>query len=176
MILVTMGSLQLSGVPLGPIESLALAVIVGVSIDYLIHLAFAYQHSLMTQRYYKSRAAILARARSICAAALTTLCSVLPLLGARLQPLRQFGIIFTLVAIISFLFAMGFFNSAMMIAGPLRTRASISTDAASTTQLQQDDAAIQAAQEEMVEMETCDLAGGEAAPVGEAGLERVLYA
>ena len=70
----------------------------GVSVDYLVHLAFAYKHSLMHSRYYKSRAALLARAKSIGAAEITTLCSVMPLLGAQLQPLRQFGLIFTVVA------------------------------------------------------------------------------
>ena len=37
------------------------AVIVGVSIDYLIYLAFAYNNSILADRYYKSRAAFLAR-------------------------------------------------------------------------------------------------------------------
>ena len=50
MITVTMGLLALLGLALGPIESLALAVIIGVSIDYLIHLAFAYNNSLLPSR------------------------------------------------------------------------------------------------------------------------------
>uniref|UniRef100_A0A7S2BM76 SSD domain-containing protein n=1 Tax=Haptolina brevifila TaxID=156173 RepID=A0A7S2BM76_9EUKA len=122
MIIVTMGLLHLLGTPLGPIESLAIAVIIGVSIDYLIHLAFAYQNSLMEHRYYKSRAAMLARANSIISAALTTLCSVVPLMGAKLNPLRQFGTIFTIVTIISTVFALGFFNAFVMASGPLKTR------------------------------------------------------
>lgn len=91
MIVVTTALLHLLGTPLGPVESLALAVIIGVSIDYLIHLAFAYTNSMMTSRYYKSRAALLARSNSIVSAALTTLFSVLPLLGAKLLPPDQFG-------------------------------------------------------------------------------------
>ena len=79
-----MGSMQICGIALGPIESLALAVIVGVSIDYLIHLAFAYKNSIIPDRYYKSRAAFLARSGSITAAALTTLCAVAPLSGSKL--------------------------------------------------------------------------------------------
>jgi len=122
MIVVTMGLLHLFGMPLGPIESLALAVIIGVSVYYLIHLAFAYKHSLMQTRYFKSRAAVLARSNSIASAALTTLCSVLPLLGGRLAPLRQFGRIFTVVTVVSFLFSYGFFNAFLMAAGSLITR------------------------------------------------------
>lgn len=50
------------------------------------------------------------------------MCSVVPLMGSKILPLRQFGQIFTLVTIISFVFAYGFFNALMMVAGPLTTR------------------------------------------------------
>jgi len=167
MILVTMGLLHVVGTSLGPIESLAIAVIIGVSIDYLIHLAFAYQNSLMDQRYYKSRAAMLARANSIMSAALTTLFSVVPLLGAKLYPLRQFGIIFTIVTCISTAFALGFFNVILMASGPLKTRkhgfgrdtrTAGASSPARKTALEQDDTAIQAAQ-----LEAADDVGGELA-------------
>ena len=99
-----------------------LAVIVGVSIDYLIHLAFAYNNALLADRYYKSRAAFLARSGSITASAFTTLCSVLPLVGSKLIPLRQFGLIFTIVSIVAYAFTMLFFNPLLMLVGPLHTR------------------------------------------------------
>eukprot|EP00966_Prymnesium_polylepis_P130930 3028038-Prymnesium_polylepis.1 len=117
-----MGALSLLGVPLGPVESLALAVIVGVSVDYLVHLAFAYSNALAEERYYKSRAAFMARASSITSAGLTTLCAVLPLLASKLLPLREFGAIFVVVALVSYAFAMLFFQPLMMLAGPRRTR------------------------------------------------------
>jgi hypothetical protein len=72
----------------------------------------------MTERYYRSRAAVLARANSVTSAAATTLGSVLPLLGANLAPLRQFGVIFTMVTLISYGFTMGFFLALLMLAGP----------------------------------------------------------
>jgi len=148
MIVATMGMLHLVGTPLGPIESLALAVIIGVSIDYLIHLAFAYKHSLMRSRYFKSRAAVLARSNSIASAALTTLCSVLPLLGAQLSPLRQFGRIFTIVTLISFFYAYCFFNAFMMVAGPLVSRRGPHAD---------DDIDIQSAQLESADAASWDM-------------------
>lgn len=122
MLIVMMGLLHVCGTPLGPVESLAIAVIVGVCIDYLMHLAFAYRNSLMTHRYYKSRAAMLARTSSIVSAALTTLFSVAPLLASKLPPFRQFGFIFTMVTLVSVAFALGFFNALMMSICPLRTR------------------------------------------------------
>jgi hypothetical protein len=136
MIVVTMGVLHLMGTALGPIESLALAVIIGVSVDYLIHLAFAYKNSFMQSRYFKSRASVLARSDSIFSAAITTFAAVLPLLGARIAPLRQFGRIFTVVTVISFVYSYGFFNAFLMSMGALSTRA---------TTIAQDDADIQSA-------------------------------
>ena len=123
MIVVTMGVLHLMGTALGPIESLALAVIIGVSVDYLIHLAFAYKNSFMQSRYFKSRASVLARSDSIFSAAITTFAAVLPLLGAKIAPLRQFGRIFTVVTVISFVYSYGFFNAFLMSMGALSTRA-----------------------------------------------------
>ena len=120
-----------------------------MSIDYIVHLAFAYSNSLLEERYYKSRAAILARSGSICSASLTTLCSVLPLVGAKMLPvrarralsntrlggqprltarapprpqMRQFGTIFSIVAVVSFAFTMLFFTPLLMITGPLTSR------------------------------------------------------
>jgi len=160
-IVTTLGLMHVFEIGLGPIESLALAVIIGVSVDYLIHLAFAYKNSLMQQRYYKSRAAMLARTGSITSAALTTLCSVMPLLGSKLMPLRQFGAIFTLVAFISYVFAIGLFNTFLMAAGPKVTRETSAPEEEETAapsepglvrapshgqQLVRDDASIQAAQ------------------------------
>ena len=62
----------------------------------------------------------------------------------------QFGIIFTFVAVVSFLFSAVFFNALMMEVGPLKTR-----DGGGSS-LNRDDADIQAAQEEAVELETWD--------------------
>ena len=123
MLVVTMGLLHALGLALGPIESLALALILGVSIDYVIHLAFAYKQSLVRARFYKTRAALLARTTSVVTSGLTTLASVAPLLGSRLAPLRQFGTIFTTATLVALAFATGFFVAFLMAAGPKATRA-----------------------------------------------------
>jgi len=172
MIILTMGLLYVIGTPLGPIESLALAVIIGVSIDYLIHLAFAYKNSLMQHRYYKSRAAMLARTNSIVSAALTTLCSVVPLLGAKILPFRQFGTIFTIVTLISLLFSLAFFNAFLMAAGPLQTRPDQRGSRPPRSTASRDDADIQAAQLEVAD----EVADEVAAMAGWETMEREMPA
>ena len=127
MVITILGALRLFRIPLGPPEALVLGLVVGVSVDYLVHIACAYNNSLFADRYYKSRAALFARAHSIGGAAATTLCATLPLLVARMEPLREFGAIFTLVTLASLAFALVAFVALMMVAGPLYTPASVAT-------------------------------------------------
>jgi hypothetical protein len=122
MIVALLGTMRLIGLPLGVAGALALSLVIGISVDYLIHLAHAYKNSLFADRFYKSRAAIFARSSSIVSAACTTLLALAPLLFSHLLPLREFARIFTLVTIISFIFAVVFLV-ALMWAGPLQTRA-----------------------------------------------------
>ena len=61
MVITILGALRLFRIPLGPPEALVLGLVVGVSVDYLVHIACAYNNSF-ADRYYKSRAAPFARA------------------------------------------------------------------------------------------------------------------
>ena len=117
MLLVLLGTMHVLGVPLGITAALALALVLGMSVDYIIHLAHAYKNSIFADRYHKSRAAVFARGQSIASAAATTLGAVLPLLWAQLLPLRQFGTVFALVTLISLAFAF-FFLGILMVIGP----------------------------------------------------------
>ena len=60
MIVALLGTMRLIGLPLGVAGALALSLVIGISVDYLIHLAHAYKNSLFADRFYKSRAAIFA--------------------------------------------------------------------------------------------------------------------
>jgi len=113
-----LGTLSVLGHTLGPVESLSFAVVIGVSVDYLVHLAYAYKHSFMRENYYKSRAMLMARSGSTLASAATTFCAVFPLLHASIGPLRTFGTVFTVVAVVTLLSVMGFFVSVLMTTGP----------------------------------------------------------
>ena len=50
---------------LGIIEALSLAIVVGLSVDYVIHLGHAYHHSVLLGRYLRSRSALDMRASSV---------------------------------------------------------------------------------------------------------------
>jgi len=121
MVASVLGLMRLFSMPLGVVEALALSLIIGLSVDYIIHAAHAYTHSLLPDRFYKSRAALLARLPSVVAAALTTLAAVLPLLLARLLPLRDFGVVFLFVTAVSLVFSAAFLT-ALMLLGPQDVR------------------------------------------------------
>jgi len=121
MILTLLGTMRILGLPLGITSALALSLVIGISVDYIIHLAHAYKHSLLPERFFKSRATVFARASSIASAAITTLVALAPMLFAQLLPLREFGQIFFLVTIVSLLFSLAFLV-ALMLVGPQRTR------------------------------------------------------
>ena len=121
MVISLLGLMHAADIPLGVTAALALSLVIGISVDYLIHLAHAYRNSLFADRFYKSRAALFARAQSIASAAATTLVAVSPLLGAQLLILREFGQIFVIVTLVSLVFAIGFLVL-LMAAGPRRTR------------------------------------------------------
>ena len=121
MVLTLLGMMHALSIPLGVTSALALSLVVGMSVDYIIHIAHAYNNSLFLDRFYKSRAAVFARAHSIGSAAVTTLGAVTPLLVAQLLPLREFGQIFALVTCVSLLFSLGFL-CALMLIGPRKVR------------------------------------------------------
>ena len=81
------------------------SIVTYASLNSCTYLCQAYKNSLFSERYFKSRAVLFARAYSISAAAATTLAAVAPLLFARLLPLRDFGYVFAIVTGVSLLFA-----------------------------------------------------------------------
>ena len=117
MLICVFGLMQMLGMEMGMFEAVALAIVIGVSVDYIIHIAYAFNNSgisvyrlLLTtylncgtvfeSRYYKSRAALLARTKSIVSAAVTTAGSVVFLMLAIMLPLQSFGSIFLLVTLV----------------------------------------------------------------------------
>merc|ERR1711988_2038831 len=109
------------GMTMGVMEAVALSIVIGVSVDYIIHLAYAFNNSVFESLYYKSRAALLARTKSIISAATTTAGSAGILLMAIMIPLHAFGAIFLLVTIISFFFSLMCFVVLLMLFGPVST-------------------------------------------------------
>lgn len=140
MVLTLLGLMKLCGLSFGAVSALALALVLGMSVDYIIHIAHAFKNTLLPERFQKSRATVLARATSIGSAAATTLAAVSPLLFAQLLPLREFGQIFVLVTLVSLCFSVAFLLL-LMIGGPKDTRRRAALDAEEAESLRRHEAA-----------------------------------
>lgn len=115
-------SLVLMGKQLGVVEALSLAITVGLSVDYVIHLGHAYNHSILQTTYKRSRSALDMRAASIVSAAITTIGSAGFLFGCQVQVFPAFGTIFVLLLSFSLLWSMCCFIVLLMLFGPGKRR------------------------------------------------------
>ena len=142
MVITLLGLMRLCDLSFGAVSALALALVLGMSVDYIIHLAHAFKNArLSPRRFHKSRATVLARATSIGSAAATTLAAVSPLLFAQLLPLREFGRIFVLVTLISLGFSVAFLTLLMMGGPKAATRLTQAADDGEAQRLRRHEAA-----------------------------------
>ena len=72
MLSLLVATLVLRGKGLGVVEALSTAIIVGMSVDYVVHLAHAYHGSAHVTKFQRCRSALLSRGRSVLGAGITT--------------------------------------------------------------------------------------------------------
>lgn len=106
------------GWKLGIIESICITVLVGLSVDYTVHLAHAYVASEERSRFARAQDALTVMGGSIISAALTTCGSAIMLLFCQITPFRVFGMSIALTACSSIFLAIFFFIPLSMVAGP----------------------------------------------------------
>ena len=110
--------MQMQGWQLGIIESIAVVITIGLSVDYVIHLSTDYMHSPAESRNNRMQQAFAEMGVSILSGSITTFGAGAFLLGGNLLLFKKFGILITSTIAISFLVAMLFFGAIVHIAGP----------------------------------------------------------
>ena len=130
-----MGVFNLIGWQLGAVEAVTLSILVGTSVDYLVHFVEAFAsapvpaHALQGPRTGTDTAAVLMRRARvetavqsigvpILSSAVTTIGSISMLLFASLVPLRRFGTVLILVTAFSLLVTMVLTPALLTIMGP----------------------------------------------------------
>lgn len=106
---------------LGISESIAIVILIGLAVDYVIHLAHVYANSVLESRHEKMKQAFLEMGVSILSGTITTLGCGIALFGGRTITFRKFAVIITSTIIFSFLSAMLLFGAMCHIIGPERT-------------------------------------------------------
>ena len=110
--------LQLNGQQLGTAESIAIVILIGFSVDYIVHLSADYMHSVAVTRNDKMRQAYREMGVSITSGAITTFgCGAFLLLG-NFTFFKKFALVITCTVAISYCCAMLMFGAMCHAFGP----------------------------------------------------------
>ena len=104
--------------PLGISEAIAVVILIGFSMDYVLHLAGAYVESRRSDRLGRMQDALTTMGISISAGAATTLLSGIPLFFAVITFFTKFGFFIFFTICVSYLWSVLFFSAVMSAAGP----------------------------------------------------------
>eukprot|EP01108_Squamamoeba_japonica_P006665 TRINITY_DN543_c0_g2_i2.p3 TRINITY_DN543_c0_g2~~TRINITY_DN543_c0_g2_i2.p3 ORF type:complete len:192 (+),score=107.32 TRINITY_DN543_c0_g2_i2:127-702(+) len=113
-----LGFIVTIGWTLGIIESIAITVLVGLSVDFVAHLAISYNKSHFTTRLGRVRTAMLELGVSVASAALTTIAAASLLMAAQVTFFSIFGTFILLAILFSALYAFLFFVALVLWLGP----------------------------------------------------------
>eukprot|EP01065_Artemidia_motanka_P010786 TRINITY_DN1577_c0_g1_i1.p1 TRINITY_DN1577_c0_g1~~TRINITY_DN1577_c0_g1_i1.p1 ORF type:complete len:1229 (+),score=201.00 TRINITY_DN1577_c0_g1_i1:165-3851(+) len=117
-VIMVLGIIYFAGWKIGVLESLNLTLVVGLSVDYVVHLAHAYTESTKIKREEKIKEALLHVGGSVLSGAFTTLGSSLFMLFAKILFFFQFGLIVFATIGFSCVYALVFFPAMMSVLGP----------------------------------------------------------
>jgi len=106
------------GWKMGTIEALSVVMLIGFSIDYVVHVANAYLESKGDSRMERMSFALLTMGVSVLAGAITTALSGIMLVFPSFLMFYKMGIIIMTVVVYALLWAMIFFSSIMLLIGP----------------------------------------------------------
>lgn len=108
----------LKGWELGLSESIAMVILIGLSVDYVIHLASDYKHSAHESRYDKMKQAYSEMGVSIMSGTITTLGCGSALFGGQMVTFQKFAVIISSTISISFICSMLLFGAFCHVLGP----------------------------------------------------------
>lgn len=115
---VFLGLIPLIGWSLGENECIFLIAVVGLSVDYTVHLLHVYNHSEEGDRENRTQHALAEMGISVTNSAITTLLAALILFGCGFYFFLQFGAFIFLVIGFSILMSMTFLIPLMLLFGP----------------------------------------------------------
>mmetsp|Transcript_19464 Transcript_19464/g.26917 ORF Transcript_19464/g.26917 Transcript_19464/m.26917 type:complete len:464 (-) Transcript_19464:102-1493(-) len=112
------GAKLIMGWSLDVTESISAVILIGLSVDYCVHLAHAYKESPSSKRGDRMRDALTTMGISVTAGAVTTFLAGAFLFGAVLPFFNKFGFIVVFTVISSYCWSMFFFTAACAAIGP----------------------------------------------------------
>jgi len=112
----------------GPVESLGVSIFVGLSSNYLLHIAHAYHTSKIKERSIKIQRAVFVVGSPILWSSLSTIAGSAFLFACRTWLLTELGILICTVIALSLIFSMGFLLALLSAIGPLPISSKLDTN------------------------------------------------
>ena len=106
------------GWEMGVSESISVVMLIGLSVDYIVHLAQAYKRSVANHRSAKTKSAFQEMGVSIFSSTVTTFLAGVALFGGQITIFQKFALVICSTVIFSFLTSMLFFGALMHTLGP----------------------------------------------------------
>lgn len=103
---------------LGVSECICVVILIGFSVDYIVHLGSDYMHSKLESRYAKMEQAYKHMGISILSGMITTAVAGAFLFGGVILTFNKFAVLITSTITISFLVAMILYGAVLMTIGP----------------------------------------------------------
>lgn len=103
----------------GPVESLGVSIFVGLSANYLLHIAHSYHKSNIKERNVKIQRALFVTGSPILWSALSTIGGSVFLFACRTWLLTELGILICTIIALSLTFSVGFLLALLALMGPL---------------------------------------------------------
>ena len=110
--------MQMLGWELGTVESIAMVVLIGLSVDYVVHLAIHYVGSVYPDRRRRTDDSLKQLGKSILSGGITTMGSGLFLFFTVTLVLKKFAVLITATILFALLFSMVFFVALLYLVGP----------------------------------------------------------
>ena len=113
-----LGMMYVYGMDISLVESLSLTVLVGLSVDYVVHLAFAYEEAPSNDRAFRVQRAVTELGVSLIGSAFTTMAATALLFPTHLLLLRRFGQLVLTATLLSVYWAFLVFLPLLLVIGP----------------------------------------------------------
>ena len=124
-VLCVVAVMVLKGWQLGVSECIAMVIIIGFSVDYVVHLAAHYVHTPTQTRYHRATDSISAMGVSILSGGITTLGSGIFLSGGKIIFFQKFALMIVVTVLFSLTYALVYFLAFMHLLGPERKQGDI---------------------------------------------------
>eukprot|EP00747_Dinoflagellata_sp_TGD_P029568 gnl/TRDRNA2_/TRDRNA2_133990_c0_seq1.p1 gnl/TRDRNA2_/TRDRNA2_133990_c0~~gnl/TRDRNA2_/TRDRNA2_133990_c0_seq1.p1 ORF type:complete len:572 (+),score=101.91 gnl/TRDRNA2_/TRDRNA2_133990_c0_seq1:33-1748(+) len=110
--------MKLAGYELGTITSICITILAGFAVDYVVHLAHAYEESSKPTRQEKTQEAMDVIGVSVLSGMVTSVLAAIALLLCSLQFFAKFGFFLIFTVVWSWIWGNAFFMSLMYLVGP----------------------------------------------------------